>query len=166
MRRTLSGWPGLIVLSSFGAVAPLVLVLLFRTALPHELGPLKLVQSAWGKEAAAMVDRMHGKEVAQRENFIGLYRSERGAATVYLTAYPTDRLAEENYAVMERRIEAGNTPFDHLSHISVLGQDGAACIGQGQVHFFFAYNRNLYWLAADLPVAREALQRLIESTRQ
>jgi hypothetical protein len=67
---------------------------------------------------------------------------------------------------MERRIEAGNTPFDHFSHISVLGQDGAACVGQGQVHFFFAYNRSLYWLAADLPVAREALQRLIESTRQ
>lgn len=166
MRRHLTGWPGLIILALLGAAGPLVLVVLFQSVLPHELGPLKLVQSASGKDAAAMVDRMHGKEVAQRESFIGLYRGDKGAATVYLAVYPTDRLAAQNYAVMERRIEAGNTAFDRFSRISIQGQDGAACVGQGQVHFFFAYERSLYWLAVDLPVAREVLERLIESTRQ
>lgn len=166
MKRHLAGWPGLIMLALIGAAVPMVLFVLLRSALPHELGPLKLVQSVSGKDAAAMVDRMHGREVAQRENFIGLYRGERGSATVYLTVYPTDRLAGEIYAAMERRIEEGDTAFDHFSRFRVEGQDGAACVGQGQIHFFFAHERNLYWLAADLPVARETLQRLIESTRQ
>lgn len=166
MRRHLSGWPGLILLAALGAAIPLVVDVLLRPVLPHELGQLKRVQSASGKDAAVMVDRIHGKEVAQRENFIGLYRGERGSATVYVTVYATGQLAADTYALMERRIETGDTPFDHFSHISVLGQAGAACVGQGQVHFFFAHERNLYWLAADLPVARETLQRLIESTRQ
>jgi len=166
MRRHLSGWPGLILLVTLGAALPLAVATLFRSALPPELGSLKLMQSASGNDARSLVDRMHGKDVAQRENFVGLYRGERGSATVYLTVYPSDRQASEDYTAMESRIEKGNTAFERFSRFSVQGQEGAACVGQGQVHFFFAHERSLYWLATDLPVARETLRRLIESSRE
>jgi len=64
---------------------------------------------------------------------------------------------------MQSRISAGNPIFDRYSAMEVRGHQVSSCLGQGQVHYFFSHEKQLYWLAVDIQVAPEAVEDLVRS---
>jgi len=146
------------------AAAVLIPFLVYRPhgpLLPVELGPLVLQKEISGEDAGRIVDRMHGKAVAERENSIGYYGGSAGEATLYVTLYKTAGEASQVEGVMADRIAAGNPAFGHFRIIDVRERRVAICYGMGQAHFFFSRGRALYWLAVDNELAHETMQALV-----
>ncbi len=163
MVRRYRAWTGLILLAVWAGFIPFLLEYLSAPALPAVLGQLRLVTIVGGEEARAVVDRMHGKRVAQTGNWIGLYSGPGGNATVYLTRYASVAAAESDGNTMGERIAAGEGGgvFGHFRRTAIDSQPISVCMGLGQVHFFFSRGRSLYWLAADPPVAESSLKALL-----
>jgi hypothetical protein len=163
MVRRYRAWAGLALLTAGAAVLPFLLEHLSVPSLPGTLGRLRLVSIVDGEEARAVVDRMHGKRVAQRGNWIGLYSGQGGSATVYLTRYASAAAATSDGNVMGDRIASGEGGgvFGHFRRTAINSQPVSVCMGLGQIHFFFARGRCLYWLAVDPPVAESALKALL-----
>jgi hypothetical protein len=161
VKKILAGWTGLALLAAAAAMVPLVIRSCAGPALPESIGSLARVDLLSGEKAASMVDRLHGKTVATSASLIGLYRGPGGTATLYRTLYGSPSEAEMDDGRMALAIQRGGSAFEHF-HRGVRGERTVSmCLGMGQVHFFFASGRSLYWLAADPPVAREAFEDLL-----
>jgi hypothetical protein len=158
----LTGWSGLVLLAVLGATAPFAIRDILSPVLPARLGAMTLSARVSGTDAAAIVNRMHGEEVAQAKNFIGLYSSMAGNATVYASIFSSPSAAQSAVLAMSSRISGGAPEFSHYREFSSRGQQVSMCTGLGQIHYFFARGRTLYWIAVDPPVAAGALQRLLD----
>jgi hypothetical protein len=150
----------LVVVVAVGVAVVAVRLSLRGYGVPDSLGPLKLAQAISGGDARLVVDRMHGHGVTPAENVVGTYRGEDGAATIYISYYPTPDSASSASDAMARRIEAGSSPFGHFRVYEMGTSPVFMCIGLGQVHFFFACQNRLYWLSADLGVAELTIRDL------
>ena len=152
-------WLGLLVVVAL--VVPSLLVDRDGPLLPGSLGTLTLQTSVVGADAAVLVDRMHGRSVAEGENAIGVYRAARGHAVLYVTRYADADGASEAEMRMGEKIGSGDYVFRGFRRAIVDGQPVAACSGLGQEHFILSRGPVLYWLAVDPPHAEEALRSLV-----
>ncbi len=151
----------LLLLVAAAALLPFLLYTPHGPLLPKELGRLVLQEELSGEAARRVVDRMHGKAVAQEENVIGYYGDSAGGATLYVTLYETAGEASRVEGLMGDRIARGNPVFGHFRIIEVRGRRVAICYGMGQTHFFLSRGRALYWLAVDNEMAHETIQALV-----
>jgi len=161
MKRMVFGWTGLVLLVMAAVLSPFLLQRLASPALPETIGSLRRLETLDGDRAAALVDKLHGKGVSTSKNLIGAYRGAGASATLYRTVYASSAEAERNDERMAAMIERGNNAFEHFHRGVRMERTVSMCLGMGQVHFFFASGRSLYWLAVDPPVAREALEALL-----
>jgi hypothetical protein len=161
MRKLETSLQWLLLLVAAAAVIPFLIYSPRGALLPEKLGRLVLQKTLTGEPARRIVDRMHGKAVAQRENRIGYYGGPAGEATLYLTLYETAGEASHVEGVMADRIAAGNPVFGHFRSIDVRGRNVSICYGMGQTHFFLSRGRALYWLAVDNELAHESIQALV-----
>ena len=142
----------------------LLLYFLFRSSglsLPSALGKLPLYREINGSEARGAIAQLHGKEVSQEDNLIGMYGAPEGTATLYASMYGNEEEAAQVYASMASRIGEGGSEFGQYSSRSVDGKIVSVCKGMGQVHYFFAHGRLIYWLAADIDRGEDALRDLL-----
>ena len=63
---------------------------------------------------------------------------------------------------MATGIRARKTPFSHLKSSERNGTTVYSALGEGQIHYFYRRGADVIWLAADPPVAREAVQYLLQ----
>lgn len=133
--------------------------------LPKELGILQLQQLISGDQARRIINQMHGKGVTPRNNIIGLYASDLGEATLYLSEYEEEVEASETEERMIRGIQTGYTPFSDFQQQRIEGINVSFCTGDGQAHYFFSYNTSLYWLAVDFPIAEETVRALLRTIK-
>jgi hypothetical protein len=164
MKKFSCSWTGLLVLAVAAAGVPLLLVTLLESPVPPSLGGLTRVRLVTGIEAEGIVNRLHGRSVSTRENAIGTFAGPQGSATVYLTVYGSVSSAQTAEQRMEERIDSGDFGFSHVNRMTFEGKRVAACVGVGQVHFFYSRGNRLYWLTSDYAVAREALKDLLART--
>jgi len=156
--RWLLVFPGVVCV-----VALIVVLLRNEPRLPSSITSLELKQSLKGAEASAMIDHLHGKGVTPQSNLIGMYAGKQGSAVVYMSVYASDIDANKALRNMRSRISIGSPIFDHYSETEVRGQQVSSCLGQGQTHYFFSNERQLYWLAVDSQVAPEAVEDFVRS---
>jgi hypothetical protein len=64
---------------------------------------------------------------------------------------------------MRSRISAGNPIFNHYSETEVAGHQVSSCLGQGQNHYFFSHEEQVYWLTTDSEAAPEIIESLVRS---
>lgn len=121
--------------------------------LPESLGKLRLVRMLTGQEAAAIVDRMHGRAVAPRVTAVGFYASTLGRATVYHSVYRNAGYAARVCIGMQRRIGTGAFPFRDTTVLFGAGITVTRCVGLGMVHHFAANGPDLIWITSDSSVA-------------
>jgi hypothetical protein len=164
-RKQLRNQALLVSLCAGAIVLPIILPAFVGPPFPGELGSLRLIRSVTGDDARAVVDRLHGMTVSQRQNSIGFFSGENGLATVYVSTYLTAEEARSVERGMAGRIGAGNGVFGHYHRATVEGKDVSICYGVGQAHFFYSAGRRLYWLSADMPVAFEAVRALLTADR-
>ncbi len=129
---------------------------------PKELAGLPITRELQGEEAARLVTRMHGKAVVPKENIVAYYGRERIPNVVYLSRYPSEDGAKQALKRMAEKIGPGSYGFTHHGRFSVQSIPVHFVLGHGQIHFFFAKGKGLYWLAIDPTRAQEALADLLE----
>lgn len=163
-KRTITiGAIGLVIAA--GAVFLFPRITADRLELPPTLGSLQLKQTYTGSEAGELINQMHGKGVTPRSNAIGLYSGAAGSATLYISVYDEDRDAEKVRNKMISGIQTGFTPFSDLERRTFEGHDISYCVGDGQAHYFFSFDKSVYWLAVDFQVAPMTLEALLASLK-
>jgi hypothetical protein len=130
--------------------------------LPEELHGLKLMNQFSGQEAAARIARLHGKDVAPEESYIGHYGTGPGHAMLYVSGFEFEEQANALLAAMSLRIGDGSSGFGHHKQFEVDGREIHMVLGQGQVHYFFARGRYVYWLGVAPGMAQIALAELLD----
>jgi hypothetical protein len=161
MDRMIRGWSGLVLIAAIAAAVPFLLSKVVRTGVPAKLAGLQIVRLYEGKEALAIVSKMHRESVTTENNTIGVYVGPEGSATLYLTIYPAAGDAQLSEQRMGQRIAEGDSGFTNFQRMMVNGKQVSVCVGLGQVHCFFSHGSRLYWLASDFGVARDVLKDLM-----
>ena len=164
MQITRTRW--LMVFGVMCVVALIVVLWRDEPRLPSSIATVELKRSLKGAEASAIIDRLHGKGVAPQSNLIGMYVGKTGGAVVYMSVYASDTEANNALRKMRSRISAGNTIFDQYSVTEVRGHQVSSCLGQGQVHYFFSHEKQLYWLAADSGIAPKSVEDLVRTVTE
>lgn len=135
-----------------------------NTPLPLVIQGMLRVDVLEGPQAADMLGRMHGEEVAPIESYVGRYRSDAGNATLFLSQFASQATADSLLNEMSESIGEGSDEFEHHTRFEAGGSQIHMVLGQGQVHFFFARDDELLWLAIDPPFARPALAQVLGVT--
>jgi len=129
---------------------------------PKRLGELELVHALRGEEALQAINRLHGKEVAGKEAYVAHYEKDGAVAMLYVSKASSPGQATSQVKRMAERIQQGNTPFSHLKASERGGMTVYSALGEGRVHYFYRKGSKVIWLAADPPVARQALANLLD----
>ncbi|UCC72634.1 MAG: hypothetical protein JSV86_20120 [Gemmatimonadota bacterium] len=129
--------------------------------LPQQVHGLQLSESRSGERAAGFIGRLHGKSVAPLESHVGLYGRGGMQAVLYVSRFASRQEALTQADAMVARIAAGVPGYGHYSHFSVAATVVYSTFAQGQVHYFFAKDIDLTWLAATPKLARPAIAELL-----
>jgi hypothetical protein len=113
-----------------------------------------------------MIDHLHGKGVAPQSNLIGVYGGKGGSAVVYMSVYTSNTEANNALSEMRSRISSGHPIFDYYSEMEIRGHHVSSCLGQGQVHYFFSYEKQLYWLAVDSHISSGAVEDIVRNVAE
>lgn len=130
--------------------------------LPPALGSLTLVARTAGEDARDLIAHLHPGPLAAGESEIGFYASAEDRAVLFVSRFGSADTAAAQLAMMARLIDLGRGGFGHHAEAAVGGVTLHATLGQGRVHYFFARNGDVVWLAADTPVARAAVAGLLD----
>jgi hypothetical protein len=134
-----------------------------QAPLPAHLGGLPRGRVWTGKNAARLVDRMHGRPVAPLDSTVAQY-GRSGQLRVWLSRYADPAAANRALAAMVDRLSSGETPF--LPPHEQAGDPGRwYTIGPGGHHVLWVSGKTLYWLEGDPAVLFRALVELPEPRR-
>ncbi|RMF61082.1 MAG: hypothetical protein D6748_02550 [Calditrichaeota bacterium] len=129
--------------------------------LPDSIQGLPLRQKISGKEAEKMLERMHNKDVAPGKNVIGVYQAGPHRTILYASSFPTRGKALDRLEEMSKEIGSGSSGFENHIQFEVNKNIIHQVTGYGQLHYFFAVDKFLYWLSVDYPLAHGSLAELL-----
>jgi hypothetical protein len=130
--------------------------------LPSDLHGLELGEVRTGTAAAALIGRLHGKDVSPRESYVGYYGPPEMRGVLYLSRFDDEQTAQTQLAAMADRIASGSAGFGHHTQF-VVGETAVHSVfGFGQVHYFFAEEYDVTWLSMPPQIARLGLAELLE----
>ena len=129
---------------------------------PNTMGALQLIHALRGKEALQAIDRLHGKGIAGTDGYVAHYERGGLVAMLYVSRPARSSTTGAQIEKMATGIRAGKTPFSHLKSSERNGTTVYSALGEGQIHYFYRRGADVIWLAADPPVAREAVQYLLQ----
>jgi hypothetical protein len=128
---------------------------------PDEIHGFQLADVKAGEEAAAVLERMHGKEVAPERSWVATYGPEEMGTTLYVSRYESAETAASELARMAAGVEGEGTGFGHHAEFQVAGLTVHSVFGRGQVHYFYAKDRDLVWLGMVPMLARVGVAQLL-----
>jgi len=123
---------------------------------------MDLTEMRSGSDAAAMVERLHEKDVAPEETYIGYYGTGPDHAMLYVSLFGSGDEADSVLREMSSHIGEGSSPFGHHKTFAVDGTETHLVLGQGQMHFFFVRGDTMTWLGMSPDMARVGLAQLLE----
>jgi hypothetical protein len=130
--------------------------------LPEEFWGMKLQRKLTGKEAKEFVDKLHFQNVATEKNEIGFYSGAVGNAAIYVTHYYDDKVAEEDFVKMTKKISPENSAFVNGKYETINNKEIYSCVGLGQVHYVFAHKNLLFWISADPNFSKNFFDEYLE----
>lgn len=132
---------------------PLILLSLFvliscsneNNYLPKKLGDLSLVKIIQNKEATRIINKMHGKNLDDCENFIAYYGNKNSRNTLYVSVYENAEKTKTSLMNMAMKMAKGTSVFSPLIH-SKMGEDvHFQAEGMGLKHYFYRIDNILIW---------------------
>lgn len=129
--------------------------------LPEQIHGLQLAESRSGTDAAAQLERMHELDVAPTESVIGFYGPKDMRAVLYVSRFASPEEAGAQLIAMSSGIGSGSSGYGHHQRQDVADYQVHVVFGQGQVHYYWAKNRDLIWLAIPPALARAALAEVL-----
>lgn len=133
-----------------------------ETPVPDEIHGFPLAKVTSGPDAAAVLERMHGKDVTPEQNWVATYGPEEMGTTLYVSRYERADLAASELARMATGVDGEGTGFGHHSQFDVAGITVHSVFGQGQIHYFYAKDRDLVWLGMVPMLARVGVAQLLD----
>ncbi len=131
--------------------------------LPVEIYGLSLKSSLTGAKARKFVNQLHFQNVAQSENKIGFYEGDNAKAVIYVTSYATPDTASTEGVKMIKKISTSDKAiFIDGQYININGAQIYQCHGMGQTHYVFSNKKQLFWISADMSIAKPFLIAYID----
>jgi hypothetical protein len=125
-----------LIIFIFGCVSPLNL------PTPEKIGEKERVREITGKQAAQVVDKMHGRSIATNANVIA--------------EYGRDDL------MIEKMAAAKNGPFFHLMPLGQYDNKVYMTLGMGAMHYIYLSGKSLLWLQTYQSFGDKLPSRLLE----
>ncbi len=129
--------------------------------LPPSLAALPLTGVSEGRQALEEFKRLHRQEFPLVGGAVGTYGVNQ-EAKIWVAESPLGLLARKMVVDMEAKIAQGNSPFIPSGEFEERGRVVYQVDGMGQRHFYFQADKLIVWLAADLSIAEQAIQEILE----
>jgi len=129
---------------------------------PEKIGDKERIRVITGKQAAQVVDKMHGQSVATKANVIAEYGREK-KDLLYISYYANQNLANEAFNLMiEKMVAAKKGPFSHLMPLKKYGNNVYFTLGMGASHYIYLSGRYLLWFQTHQSFGGRLPQQLLE----
>jgi hypothetical protein len=113
---------------------------------PEKIGEKERVSEIAGKQAAQVVDKMHGRSVAARANVIAEYGRDR-KDLLFISGYSNQTEAHKAFDLMiEKMAAAKKGPFFHLMPLGQYDNKVYMTLGMGAMHYIYVSGNSLLWL--------------------
>ena len=113
---------------------------------PDKIGEKERLRVVSGKQAARVVNKMHGQSVATDGNVIAEYGEGEKKDLLYISRYADPKAAQEAFDLMiEKMAAAKNSPFYHLMPIDKYQKKAYMTLGMGAVHYIYPSGPFLLW---------------------
>ena len=130
---------------------------------PDKIGAKERLRIISGKQAAQVVNRMHGQSVATDANVIAEYGAGEKKDILYLSRYTDSHAARKAFELMiEKMAAAKESPFFHLMPIGKYQHKVYMTLGMGAVHFIYLSDRYLLWFQTYQSFGTELPQQLLK----
>ncbi|MBE0593416.1 MAG: hypothetical protein IH616_13555 [Gemmatimonadales bacterium] len=133
-----------------------------ESPLPAQIHGQELAATHGGEEAARILEGLHGQAVGSEQNWVGVYGTMEMPTLVYVSRFPSNDRARAELDAMVVRIDSGTAAFGHHTWFTRNERTVHSVFGQGQVHYFWANDADLWWLGAHPMIARMALTELLQ----
>lgn len=130
-------------------------------ATPDKIGEKERIRVITGKQAAQVVNKMHGQSVATDANVIAEYGREK-KDLLYISYYADESQAKEAFDLMIKKMAAAKKgPFFHLMPLNKYENRIYFTLGMGASHYIYRSGRYLLWFQTYQSFADRLPQQLI-----
>jgi hypothetical protein len=113
---------------------------------PEKIGEKERVRVITGKQAAQVVDKMHGRSVATHANVIAEYGRDP-KDLLFISRYGDHTQAQKAFDLMiEKMAAAKKSPFFHLMPLDQYDNKVYITLGMGAMHYIYVSGNCLLWL--------------------
>ena len=113
---------------------------------PEKIGEKERVREITGKQAARVVDKMHGLSVATLANVIAEYGRDR-KDLLFISRYSDQTEAHKAFDLMIEKMDAAKKgPFFHLMPLGQYDNKVYITLGMGAMHYIYVSGKSLLWL--------------------
>jgi len=115
--------------------------------IPEKIGDKERTRLITGKQAARVINKMHGTSVAADANVIVEYGKDNRKDVLYITHYSDPKEAQKAFDLMIAKMTAAETsPFFHLMPLERYQKKVYITLGMGAVHYIYFSGNFLLWL--------------------
>ena len=129
--------------------------------LPQKLSDLTLSKVVQGSQAAAVIHKMHGKNLGASRNFIGYYGNEDAGNILYLSIYENDETAKADLMKMAMKMAGGTRAFAPLTFGEMGDNVRFRTEGMGFAHYFYRVDNILIWWQVEPGKAESTFNALL-----
>ena len=113
---------------------------------PQKIGHNERSRTVSGKQAAEVINKMHGQAVAADANAIVEYGREK-KDILYISYYKDQHQAGDAFNLMiDKMASAPKGPFFHLMPLANYSNKAYFALGMGASHYIFISGNYLLWL--------------------
>jgi hypothetical protein len=129
---------------------------------PERIGEKERIREIAGKQAAQVVDKMHGRSVATNANVIAEYGRDK-KDLLFISRYSDQTEAQKAFDLMiEKMAAAKNGPFFHLMPLDQYDNKVYMTLGMGSMHYIYLSSKYLLWLQTYQLFGDKLPSRLLE----
>ena len=129
---------------------------------PERIGEKERTGVISGKQAAIVVNRLHGRVVAADANVIVEYGREK-KDLLYITRYKEQKDTIKSFDLMVSKIAGTEIgPFSQLVPMAKYGNKAYMTLGMGAVHYIYVSGNSLLWLQSYQSLGTSLPPQLLE----
>ena len=135
------------------------------SSVPRRLAGLNLVKLTEGEEAKAAINQLHGTSIKIKDGYIAMYGGAGGRAMLWVSESQDETEAQQLLDLMTEKIRDGTQFFTNFRSYSAGKFRIYSVEGGGQTHFYYGISNKTVWVAADPPIADQALDEALSKIR-
>ena len=133
-----------------------------NTHFPKALGGLSLSNIVQDEEATKMINKMHGKKLGVRSNFVINYGSSFFKNTLYVSVYESAETAKADLMSMAMKMAKGSRVFAPLTYNGMGDNVYFQTEGMGHKHYFYRIDNILIWWQVEPDKAEASYNDLLK----